>query len=202
MAQQGFPNLNSRIVDENGSLAAPWHRLFIELWQRTGAASGKTSYSPGTGGGDGFVSPDDGLLPALFSDPDAPPASVDLSPLLFDHDAPISDPLAAIMATDQLDQQADQSALAFSLLDLPDAKASKPAAIKTITVGASPFAYAATADGDAYLDGGTGLSIAIARQGASFTLAPTSGFFPLTSGDVLTVTYATVPRLLFIPRIA
>ena len=116
MAQQGFPNLATKIADDTGAVTTAWYRFFVQLWQLAGGSSA----------------------------------------------SPIS----------------------------------------AVTPGASPYAYTATAEGHAYVDGGTGVSVDLMRQGASFTLAPVSGFFPLATGDVLTITYTTAPRLLFVPRAA
>lgn len=44
-AYQAFPKLSSPIVNEDGTLALPWYRLFISLWQRTGAGSQQTNTS-------------------------------------------------------------------------------------------------------------------------------------------------------------
>lgn len=41
--RQGFPQLDSRVLDSNGNLSLTWLQFFTSLWQRTGSAPGNNS---------------------------------------------------------------------------------------------------------------------------------------------------------------
>jgi hypothetical protein len=43
MAKQGFPNLDTPLIDDNGNLAVVWFRFFAALWARSGGADGNNS---------------------------------------------------------------------------------------------------------------------------------------------------------------
>ena len=47
--QQGFPNVSSPIANaqNNYCITQPWLQFLISLWNRTGAAQGATTFSPG-----------------------------------------------------------------------------------------------------------------------------------------------------------
>lgn len=56
--QQGFPQLNTPIADQNGIVTQPWYRLLISLWNRTGQGSGTI-----TGNGYGVIQEEGVNLP-------------------------------------------------------------------------------------------------------------------------------------------
>lgn len=74
-----------------------------------------------------------------------------------------------------------------------------PAAEAVITVGASPFAYQATQKGFMIVTGGTVSNIQITRTG-TYSTGQTSGVFPLSLADILTVTWSGKPTLTFVPQ--
>jgi hypothetical protein len=74
-----------------------------------------------------------------------------------------------------------------------------PSAEASITVGASPFAYQATQKGFVVVTGGTVSNIQITRTG-TYTTGQTSGVFPLSLADILTVTWSGKPTMTFFPQ--
>lgn len=68
-----------------------------------------------------------------------------------------------------------------------------------ITVSASPFAYTALAEGTATVSGGTVSAISITRGATVVPTGVTAGVFPLSQGDIITVTYSGLPTMNFIP---
>ena len=68
-----------------------------------------------------------------------------------------------------------------------------------ITVGGSPFAYTAPSRGFVVVKGGTVSAVQIARSLTTLT-GLTSGVFPMSQGDVLTVTYSALPAMVFFPQ--
>jgi hypothetical protein len=68
-------------------------------------------------------------------------------------------------------------------------------------VGISPFAFVAPAGGTAILTGGTVSNVTFSRDGeTSYVTGQTSGMFPMSLGDILTITYSALPTLIFVPR--
>ena len=74
-----------------------------------------------------------------------------------------------------------------------------PANESSISVGASPFRYTATQKGFVILSGGTVTAVQFNRSVTTLT-GQTSGIFPLSQGDVLTVTYSGLPTMTFVPQ--
>lgn len=83
----------------------------------------------------------------------------------------------------------------FSATDL----GTPPAAEVSITVGASPFAYQATQKGFVTVTGGTVSGISITRTG-TYATGQTTGVFPLSLADILTVTWSGKPTMTFFPQ--
>lgn len=76
-----------------------------------------------------------------------------------------------------------------------------PTPYQQITVGVSPFTFTAVHAGTALIIGGTVSSVGLWR--GRVTITPTgqvAGFFPLSQGDKLIVTYTGLPVLWFIPN--
>jgi hypothetical protein len=67
-----------------------------------------------------------------------------------------------------------------------------------VTVGGSPFAFTATSGGYIILRGGTVSAVEVTRTVTTLT-GQTAGVFPLSQGDVLTVTYSALPAMVFVP---
>jgi 2-keto-4-pentenoate hydratase len=72
--------------------------------------------------------------------------------------------------------------------------------IQTLTPGASPYTYTATADGAVIVNGGTVSLIAFVRAGTVVGTGETAGMFPVRSGDGIRVTYSVVPTMRFVPN--
>lgn len=73
-------------------------------------------------------------------------------------------------------------------------------AVIPITPGASPFAYTALAEGLVTVVGGTVSAISITRGATVVPTGVTAGSFPVSQGDIVTVTYSVVPTSMnFIP---
>lgn len=69
-----------------------------------------------------------------------------------------------------------------------------------ITLGASPFTYTATVNGNAIVSGGGVARLEIARGNGTFYLTGSNyGAFPLAVGDKLRMTYIGAPQLVFFP---
>lgn len=76
--------------------------------------------------------------------------------------------------------------------------AASPAAFDSGPWGSSPLSYTASVDGSFLITGGTGVSVSLIRSGASVA-GPVTGFIPMTKGDQIIVTWATLPAMSFIP---
>jgi hypothetical protein len=70
--------------------------------------------------------------------------------------------------------------------------------IGTVTVGASPFAYTATAPGSVAIVGGTISAVSLTRAGVAVALG-TTRLVTVAQNDVVTVTYSAAPTMNFIP---
>lgn len=70
----------------------------------------------------------------------------------------------------------------------------------SVTLGASPATYTASAPGQVFSSGGTVSSIALVRQGLSLTTGLTAGFIPVSRGDQVIFTYSAAPTIHFLPN--
>lgn len=71
----------------------------------------------------------------------------------------------------------------------------------TVRLGISPFNYVASVGGTVIVSGGTVTRIQVSRDGVNFfDTGQITGVFPLSQGDTLTVTYAVLPTMTFMPR--
>jgi hypothetical protein len=73
------------------------------------------------------------------------------------------------------------------------------AAEVTITAGASPFTYTALSKGFMIIRGGTVSAVQFTRSVTTLT-GQTSGIFPLSNADQLTVTYTGIPTMVWVPQ--
>lgn len=71
-----------------------------------------------------------------------------------------------------------------------------PALPITITVGASPVAWQAIADGTVVISGGVSI-IEFSRDGTSFVAYPTR-IVPVQTGDIVRITFPVAPTVIFI----
>lgn len=74
-----------------------------------------------------------------------------------------------------------------------------PGSETTITVTASPFSFQAKQGGFAIVTGGTVSAIHFSRL-TSHATGQTSGLFPLSAGDTLTITYSGAPSVVFVSQ--
>jgi len=74
-----------------------------------------------------------------------------------------------------------------------------PADESSITVGASPFAFQATQKGFVIVTGGTVSRIQFTRTSLHST-GQTSGVFPVSLADIITVTWSVKPTMTFVPQ--
>lgn len=74
-----------------------------------------------------------------------------------------------------------------------------PSNESTVSVGGSPFMFTAPSKGYVILNGGSVSAVQFTRSVTTLT-GQTAGIFPLNQGDVLTVTYASLPTMTFVPQ--
>lgn len=77
-------------------------------------------------------------------------------------------------------------------------KGTPPTSESAVSVTGSPFAFTAPSKGFMIVSGGTVSAVQLTRTVTTLT-GQTSGIFPLSQGDVLTVTYSGLPTLTFFP---
>lgn len=68
-----------------------------------------------------------------------------------------------------------------------------------VTVTASPFIFTATIKGQVAINGGTGVSVDLARGIVGYAVPPPPCLIPMSKGDQVRITYATPPTLVFFP---
>lgn len=82
---------------------------------------------------------------------------------------------------------------------LPDpVPVAQPVAV--VALGASPAAYTAPFRGTVVIAGGTVTIITLTRQGTAVATGLTAGIIPVSRGDILTITYAVLPTVTFLPN--
>lgn len=81
---------------------------------------------------------------------------------------------------------------------LPD-PAPQAQPVAAVTVGASPFTFAAPFTGNLLIVGGTVSSIALSRQGTSTPTGLIAGFIPVSRRDQVVITYSGTPTVTFLP---
>ena len=74
-----------------------------------------------------------------------------------------------------------------------------PADEVSVPVGPSPFTYTAPRAGSVIVYGGTVVSIEFVRSSVHVT-GQTSGMFPVSLGDGITITYSGAPTVTFVPQ--
>lgn len=73
--------------------------------------------------------------------------------------------------------------------------------LSVVTVGTTPFTYAAPLGGTVIVNGGTVSQVKFSRDGASFYVTgQTQGCFPVSQGDQLVISYSVPPTVTFVPR--
>lgn len=76
-----------------------------------------------------------------------------------------------------------------------------PSPIIDVVAGVSPFVFTASIAGHVLMTGGTVSAVTLTRARIGpIALPATSGFFPMSKKDILTITYSVAPTMLkFIP---
>jgi hypothetical protein len=73
--------------------------------------------------------------------------------------------------------------------------------VSVVTVGVTPFTYAAPLGGTVIINGGTVSQVKFSRDGASFYVTgQAQGMFPVSQGDLLVISYSVPPTVTFVPR--
>jgi hypothetical protein len=80
----------------------------------------------------------------------------------------------------------------FNILDGP------PQQEAPVILGSSPTTFVVPSDCQILIAGGTGVSLQYTRKG-TYNLPTTIGYFPLSQGDALTITYSTAPTVVYFP---
>jgi hypothetical protein len=73
----------------------------------------------------------------------------------------------------------------------------QPGPIATVAVGASPFAYKASQSGHLLIVGGTVSDVSMLRGRVTISTGQIAGFFPMSLGDTITITYAVIPTAVY-----
>lgn len=80
-------------------------------------------------------------------------------------------------------------------------KGTPPAPEAAVVVTASPYTYTAVQKGFVIVTGGTVSLIRFSRvSGTAYATGQTAGIFPLSFGDMLTITYTVIPTVTFVPQ--
>lgn len=74
-----------------------------------------------------------------------------------------------------------------------------PAAEKSITVGISPFSYTAPTKGFLIINSGIVTATQFTRSVTTLT-GQTTGIYPLSQSDTLTITYTGLPTITWVPQ--
>lgn len=79
---------------------------------------------------------------------------------------------------------------------------SPPGVESGVNLGTSPTQYKAAANGTLLVYGGTVSAIQLMSRYNTSVLygAPTSGFFPMSVGDTVVITYSSAPTVTWFPR--
>ena len=76
-----------------------------------------------------------------------------------------------------------------------------PGAENFVAAGLSPFIYTAPRGGFLIVQGGTVSFISFSRNQSTFyNTGETTGVFPLSKGDSLSISYSAAPNLTFVPQ--
>jgi hypothetical protein len=78
-------------------------------------------------------------------------------------------------------------------------KGTPPEGEMNVSMTGSPFTYTASARGFLIITGGSVSSVTFQRVKV-YATAQTSGMFPVSSGDVLVITYSVIPTVTFVPQ--
>lgn len=93
----------------------------------------------------------------------------------------------------------DSTALLLAVDALLQDPIPAPQPFQVLTVSASPFNYTASSNGSLLIESGAITAIGITRGAGVIVATTTPGFYPLSRGDRLTLTYTSTPLATFIP---
>jgi len=187
MSFQPFPNLSSKVTDDNGRVTPIWRSFFQSLWSRSG---GNIQFLFAAINGDAAevfrvstaVDPSDATTLAQVQ---AGYAKISGDAAHVFKVAP------AIASTDAMPKSQVQTTIAAD-------KTTAGAAIQTITVLASPFTYTATSLSTIAISGGTVSSIKFVRQTVTVDVSG-GAIYPARTGDKIVVTYTVAPAMYEVP---
>ena len=188
--QQGMPAPGVPIVGAGGAIALPWLRLLQALWTRTGGAAGSNGSFASVNGDPGQTFQ---VAPAA-AQADAPPLSQ-----VQNLDATVLSQ-AETYAENYADAQASAAQTNAQTYALQQIQQGTGAPFVALTLGASPYTYAAVAVGHLVIEGGTVTAISLTRGTQTINLPPATPLVPLDNGDAVKITYSSAPTVTWIPR--
>lgn len=75
-----------------------------------------------------------------------------------------------------------------------------PGAETPLTLTGSPFVYTAPSRGFVIVNGGTVSNVQFKRSTQNYITGASSGCFPVSAQDILTITYSVAPTVTFVPQ--
>lgn len=76
----------------------------------------------------------------------------------------------------------------------------QPGDIAPVAPTGSPFSYTASESGSLHITGGAVSAVTLARASVTLATGMTSGFFPMSTGDIVKITYTVLPTVNFVPN--
>lgn len=95
-------------------------------------------------------------------------------------------------------QQSSNSSLWYRFFSALDT-GYPPTSESAVTLGASPYSYPAPSKGFLLITGGSVSVIKFKRVG-TYVTGLTSGIVPVSQNDVIIITYASKPTVIFVPQ--
>lgn len=216
---QTFPSLTAPLVDKNGLLTQAWRPLMTTLYNRTGGPSGISGTYALVNGSPSAVFQVATAVNGQEATPLAQVQALDTATLnsaesfatsAANNAAATAQSNAETFATTAANtaqtnaenfatsaaNTAQSNAETYALQQIQQGTGATPA---SITPGASPFTYTASAVGHVLINGTvTGLSLI--RGATTLTLPLTTPLVPLDNGDAVKVTYSITPTMTWVPR--
>lgn len=216
---QTFPSLTAPLTDKSGCITSAWRPFITTLYTRTGGATGAGGTYALVNGSSSAVF---AVAPANSGTQATPLAQVQTldaatlsSAETFATGAANSAAAAAQTAAETFATNAANTAQTnaenFATTAANTAQSNAEtyalqqiqqgtgAASATITVGASPFTYTASAVGHVLING-TVTALSLTRGSTMITLPLTTPIVPVDNGDAVKVTYSTAPTMTWVPR--
>lgn len=216
---QPFPSLTAPLVDKNGCITLAWRPLMTTLYNRTGGPSGVSGTYALVNGSSSATFDVATAVTGTNATPLAQVQNLDATTLnsaesfatsAANNAASTAQSNAETFATNAANT-AQTNAETFATTAANNAQANAQtyalqqiqqgigAAPTSITVGASPFTYTASAVGHVLINGTvTGLSLI--RGTTTIALPLTTPIVPVDNDDAVKVTYSSAPTMTWVPR--